>query len=152
MAGAYLALHAVLDGAAGPLEVQSRFEGVLRAVLARFGGLRAAPPAPAGHAGVERVREYLHAHLAETCSLAELARVAGLRRRHLVAAFRARYGLPPHRYLTQIRIDAARAMLAEGLPPVEVAAAVGFADQSHLVRQFKALVGATPGRYDARRI
>jgi AraC-like DNA-binding protein len=72
--------------------------------------------------------------------------VAGLRRRHLVSAFRARFGLPPHRYLTQLRVDEARRLLAEGRPPGEVAAAVGFADQSHLVRRFKALLGATPGR------
>ncbi len=149
VAGAYRAMHALLDQGGEPLEVQSRFEGVLRAVLGRYGGLRTAPPAPAGRAGLERVREYLHAHLAEPCPLAELARLAGLRRRHLVAAFRARHGLPPHQYLTQLRVDAARALLAQGRPPGEVAAAVGFADQSHLVRRFKALVGATPGRYGA---
>jgi AraC-like DNA-binding protein len=51
--------------------------------------------------------------------------------------------------LTQIRIDAARALLSRGKPASEVAFAVGFADQSHFVRRFKATVGVTPGRYRA---
>ncbi len=93
------------------------------------------------------MREYLHAHMAEPCPLQALARVAGLRRRQLVDAFTRRFALPPHRYLTQLRVDAARVLLAQGHQAVEVAGAVGFSDQSHFIRRFKAITGVTPGRY-----
>ena len=151
LAAAYGRLHRLLDRGGEPLALQSRFEAVARAMLTRFAGLR--PPRPprlhASPRSLERAREHLHAHLAEPCPLAELARVAGLRRRQLVTAFRARFGLAPHQYLTQLRVDAARALLAAGRAPGEVAAEVGFADQSHLGRRFKAVLGATPGRYRA---
>ena len=149
LAAAYGRVHRQLARSGEQLVVQSQFEGLVRAVLTRFAGLRPPPPPGADPRHLERARAFLHAHLAEPCALADLARVAGLRRRRLGAAFRARFGLAPHQYLTQLRIDTARALLAAGSPPGAVAAAVGFADQSHLVRRFKALLGATPGRYQA---
>jgi AraC-like DNA-binding protein len=146
LAGAYRRLHLALEGGGEPLALQTEFEALTRAVLARFAGLRP-PPARGGREGVARARDWLHAHLDQPCTLAALAAVAGLRRRQLVRAFRARHGLAPHQYLVQLRVDRARALLAAGRPATEVAAAVGFADQSHLVRAFKAHLGATPGRY-----
>lgn len=146
---AFVELHALLaDGAADPLERQTRFDAVTAAVFLRYAG-PAACPRPAGRApdALERVREYLHAHLMESCPLQVLARLAGLRRRQLVDAFTSRFALPPHRYLTQLRVDTARALLAQGRPPAEVAGSVGFSDQSHFIRRFKAVVGVTPGRY-----
>jgi AraC-like DNA-binding protein len=59
-------------------------------------------------------------------------------------ASEGRFGLPPHQYLLQLRVDAARRLLAAKVPASEVAADVGFADQSHFVRRF---LGVTPGRY-----
>lgn len=146
VAAAYRGLHRMLERGGEPLALQTRFEEVARAVLARFAGLRAPPPR-GGREGVARARDWLHARLDRPCTLAALAAVAGLRRRQLVRAFRARYGLAPHQYLLQLRIDRARALLAAGRPAGEVAAATGFADQSHLGRCFKAHLGITPGRY-----
>ncbi len=50
-----------------------------------------------------------------------------------------------HQYLLNLRIEQARVLLRRGVPPAEVAASVGFADQSHLNRHFKRYVGSTPG-------
>ncbi|CAA9481240.1 MAG: Transcriptional regulator, AraC family [uncultured Rubrobacteraceae bacterium] len=55
--------------------------------------------------------------------------------------------MPPHAYQTQARLDRARSLLLRGWPPARVARETGFADQSHLTRRFKRLVGVTPGRY-----
>ena len=81
--------------------------------------------------------------------LAELAAVAGLSRFELARTFRAQVGLPPHAFQLDLRVRRARALLAGGEPPAAVAAACGFADQSHLHRVFKRAVGVTPGRYAA---
>ena len=97
--------------------------------------------------GLRRVRDYIHDHLADSPTLAELARVAGLSRYHFLRVFRARFGLTPHAYLTQARITRARELLAAGEPIGSVAFAVGFADQSHLTNRFKQWVGVTPAEY-----
>jgi AraC-like DNA-binding protein len=66
---------------------------------------------------------------------------------HLVRRFTAAFGLPPHRYLTGRRIEAARGRLLAGEPISDVAVAVGFHDQAHLHRHFAKLVGTTPARF-----
>lgn len=96
---------------------------------------------------VRRAQAYLRAHLADAVSLDTLAADAGLDKFHLSRAFRAQVGLPPHAYLTQLRVAAARRMLDRGLPAADVAQRVGLYDQSQLNRHFRRIVGTTPGRY-----
>jgi AraC-like DNA-binding protein len=98
-------------------------------------------------AGLERVRGYLETRLAQVVSLQELADLAGIGSCHLLRLFRQRYGLPPHAYHLQVRIWRARSLLKQGAGLAEVAARTGFADQSHLTRHFKRLVGVTPGNF-----
>jgi AraC-like DNA-binding protein len=144
---AFQRLHRVLERGGERLVRESLFERVVAALFARFAA-GATPPAPRAEGpNLERAREFLHAHLREPCSLGTLARLAGLRRRRFVEAFRLRFGLPPHRYQTQLRIDTARRLLASGAPIGEVALDLGFADQAHFARHFKAILGVTPARY-----
>ena len=98
---------------------------------------------------VRRVRDYLHDHHAEAIALADLSRVAALSPFHLHRVFTRTTGLPPHGYLLRVRINRARDLLRRGLAPTEVALTTGFADQSHLTRHFRRLVGVTPGRFRA---
>jgi AraC-like DNA-binding protein len=65
----------------------------------------------------------------------------------LVRAFTARFGIPPHRYLTGRRIDLARRLLLDGVPAAQVAAAAGFHDQAHLTRHFRRMLGTSPAAY-----
>jgi AraC-like DNA-binding protein len=96
---------------------------------------------------VQRVRAYLHEHSTENVSLGRLAQIAHLSPYHLHRLFCQEVGLPPHQYQTQVRVAHAKALLAKGIPLSQVARDTGFADQSHLTRHFKRLVGVTPGRY-----
>ncbi|WP_439951610.1 AraC family ligand binding domain-containing protein [Actinomadura macra] len=98
---------------------------------------------------VRDARDILHASLLEPPSLEELAASVGTRPFPLLRAFRTTLGLPPHAYLNQVRVRAARALLDEGLRPAEVAARIGFADQAHLTRHFKRTVGVPPGAYQS---
>ena len=66
---------------------------------------------------------------------------------HLCRAFRAQVGLPPHAYLTRLRIMRAKELLAAGVKPGEVAQQVGLYDQSQLNRHFRRIVGMTPGQF-----
>jgi AraC-like DNA-binding protein len=96
---------------------------------------------------VRRARELLRERLAEPVTLDELAAYAGLDKFHLCRAFRAQIGLPPHAYLTRLRIMRAKELLAAGEKPSEVAPQVGLYDQSQLNRHFRRIVGTTPGQY-----
>lgn len=101
---------------------------------------------PSIPASLLQTRDYIQAHLFEEVSLERLAAVAGLSKFHLLRLFRRRFGLPPHAYQLQERVLRAKMML-RSVAPGDVAAAIGFTDQSHFNRVFRSLVGTTPGRY-----
>jgi AraC-like DNA-binding protein len=79
-------------------------------------------------------RDYLHAHLADDIGLDTLAAITGTNRFRLGRAFKGAFGMAPHAYLIQLRLSRARHLLAQDNTPAQVAAALGFADQSHLGR------------------
>ena len=80
-------------------------------------------------------------------SLQQLAQTAGLSRYQLIRAFRAATGMTPHAYQLNANINRARSSLQAGSALAQVAHELGFADQSHFQRVFKAHAGITPGRY-----
>jgi AraC-like DNA-binding protein len=94
---------------------------------------------------VRRAIDYIQDSFAERVTLEMLADATGLPRGTMLRAFKLQVGLPPYAFLTQVRIEHAKRLLQEGLPIATVAGRVGFADQSHLNRHFKRLVGVTPG-------
>jgi AraC-like DNA-binding protein len=112
-----------------------------RHALPAAGSVRAASPP------VDAARALLHERLTDPPSLEELAEAVGAGPFALLRAFRAAYGLPPHAYLTNLRVQRAREMLDAGVRPAEVAALTGFTDQPHLTRHFKRIVGVPPGAY-----
>jgi AraC-like DNA-binding protein len=101
----------------------------------------------AGRVRMARVRDYLDAHFAEDVTVETLATQAGLSRAHLTRAFTTTFGIAPHAYLNMVRVRHAQKALVRGEPLADVAAACGFADQSHLSRRFKGQVGLSPGRW-----
>jgi AraC-like DNA-binding protein len=100
---------------------------------------------------VRRAMEYLRERLADSFTLDDLAEHADLDKFHLCRAFRAQIGLPPHRYLTHLRIARAKELLAGGVRASSVAPLVGICDQAQLTRHFRRLVGTTPARYASDR-
>lgn len=117
--------------------------GRLRLLLRSLGGppvCRRASDAP----GLERVRRLLEADCTRPCTLDELAEAAGLSKCHLVRCFQQRYGLTPHRYLMNLRINRGRTLLKKGEPISDAALRAGFCDQSHFTRLFKAYTGVSP--------
>lgn len=143
-------LHCSLRNPAPALELESLLLSTCALLLARHADRRALEP-PVGKEPkvVRRAREYLEEHFAEDISLRDLAETVGLSRFHLIRVFREAVGLPPHAYLTQVRLRRARKLLAAGGSIGVVAREVGFADQSHLTRRFKGFFGITPARFAA---
>jgi AraC-like DNA-binding protein len=98
---------------------------------------------------IEKAKSYLHANFQKDVTLNELAKVVNLNRAYLIRAFKKTVGLPPHAYLTQLRLGEAKKQLTRGLPIAQVALNTGFADQSHFSRTFKQIYGMTPGVYSS---
>jgi AraC-like DNA-binding protein len=148
IAAALQGLHAASEGGASLLARQSGLLFAMAELYARYGSARPRrPPAGAELSCVGRAAAYLQAHYAEPVTLAQLSDAAGMSAFHLARCFKKQLGLPPHAYLTQLRLQQARRLLARGLGLAEAAAAVGFYDQSALSRHFKKIYGVTPGQY-----
>lgn len=130
-----------------PLAVDSAVLNIAEALAALDGSQSARRPSPASARAVGLARHYLEDHLAEMVGSEELEGVTGLDRYELARHFRTLLGTSPYRYLTMRRLDRARALIRAGEPLAEVAAACGFADQSHMTRQFKRTYGLSPGRW-----
>lgn len=99
---------------------------------------------------IRRLAE-IKALIAERCMeelpLAELAREAGMSRYHFVRAFRQAFGMTPHAWQLDARVNRARSLIDQGATLAELALSLGFADQSHFQRIFKQRVAVTPGQY-----
>jgi AraC family transcriptional regulator len=112
-------------------------------------------PAPKVHAvappaAVLRAVALMRARLAESISLDELARTAGLSPFHFARQFKAATGHPPHDYHIRMRVDRAQELLrtrGREWSLAAIASECGFVDQSHFSRHFKRVVGVTPGEF-----
>ena len=104
-----------------------------------------------GDIRMERLVDFLHAHLDRAVSLADLAALAQCSEHHVIRMFRRHTGLPPHAFLSQIRLERARRLLNAGTSIADAAAQSGLCDQSHLTRMFRDRYGITPGRYRSQR-
>ncbi len=94
------------------------------------------------------VTEYIEQNAHEGIALDTLARIANVSRFHFARMFKLSTGVSPMMYVEQNRIRKAQALIKEEqLSLAAIAAAVGFADQSHFTRRFRLHVGCTPSTY-----
>lgn len=91
---------------------------------------------------MSRMREDLSAPI----SLEQLAAHVGIGVDLLAREFVKATGVPPYAWHLHARLLEAQHRLRRGIRPIEVAHALGFSDQAHLNRHYKAAYGVTPGR------
>jgi len=145
---ALLDLHLQLEQNASQLEQESALIAAVGLLLARHNKIQPTlQPLGKEPGRVKLLQDYLKAHYAENVSLSQLAAIAHLSPFYLLRVFRNEVGFPPHEYQTQVRIAHARQLLQAGHSISQAAQATGFFDQSHLTRNFRRIVGLTPGRY-----
>lgn len=129
-----------------------RFARVDAVLLRRLGTARAHPDPEVAWAWHRLVRT------GGTAGVQQLADGTGWSRRHLLTRFRSQVGLAPKPAARVLRFSRAAGLLvprrpgggrgrAGDRPLTDVAAACGFADHAHLVREFRALAGCTPTQY-----
>lgn len=140
--------HRLLDAASAGVD-RLTMEVAIAEAIGALTGMRRTRPDPSRP--VRRAIEYIEDRMASSITLADLAEHASLDKFHLCRAFRAQVGMPPHAYLTHLRIMKAKSLLRRGVRASEVAPLVGFCDQALLTRHFRRLVGTTPARYGKAR-
>jgi AraC-like DNA-binding protein len=94
--------------------------------------------------------DYIDDNFMQALKLDDICAAAELSPSYLIRAFKERYGMTPHAYQTNRRIQHGREQLRRGNPIADVALEVGFADQAHFQRTFKRFVAATPAQYRGR--
>jgi AraC-like DNA-binding protein len=139
------AVHDLLADPGDALAAESGLALVVERLRAHLGCRATAAERPGELA--EALRALLDERLDRTVTLAAAAARLGASPARLVRAFSRTFGLPPHAYVLGRRIDASRRLLLDGVPPADVALGVGFYDQAHFTRHFRAHMGTTPGRF-----
>jgi AraC-like DNA-binding protein len=145
--GAVDRLHHVLDHPGDELSARSGLVLVTDRLVAHLASGAPEDEAVRDPRTAGALRDLLDAHVVEGLTLDAAAATLHVTPTHLVKAFSAEFGLPPHRYLVGRRVEAARRLLLAGLPAARVAVEAGFHDQAHLTRHFRRLLGVTPGHY-----
>ena len=147
LAALFARTHRLLLSPTAPtLAKQTRLIALMAAWIARHGDDHpAAPPLGQEPGAVGLACDILAARYAEDARLEDLAAATGLSPWHLARAVTQKTGLPPHAHLLEHRCRAARDLLAGPRSLADIAVSVGFADQSHLTRVFRARFGLTPG-------
>jgi AraC family transcriptional regulator len=116
-------------------------------LLKRYGqacGLSSAPGKLSPRAW-KQLRQFVEEHLGADISLEDMAQIARLSPYHFSRCFKETAGTSPHQYLIARRVQRAQELLTDSnLSLSDVARQSGFADQSHLSRHMKRLLGVTP--------
>ena len=105
------------------------------------------------HIRLRRVLDYVDANFRNDITLENLAEVAGYSAFHFARKFTLAMGIPPHRYISRMRLENAMAELAAGkLSLAEVALNAHFSSQASFTRAFHRAIGMTPKEYQRRRV
>lgn len=147
-----LAIEAKNGSPSGPLYAETACEFLAHHIIHAYSTRsRPLPPSSGGLSGqrLKIVLDYIQDTLAEPVTLRRLAELAGVSPRHFERAFRQAVGVPPHTYVIEKRVAAARHLLiSERTLPIErVAARVGFSSSSHLASAFRRQLGCTPATF-----
>ncbi len=148
------AIRSALDDERGTAEDSLRRAAE---ILREMGATQAPTPQPVRGGlcpwQIRKVTSYVEAHLDTPIRNEDLAVIVRLNPSHFGRAFRNSFGEPPHEYLIRQRVERAQGlMLSTDAPLSEIALNCGLADQAHLSRLFRRIVGETPRAWRRARV
>ena len=102
---------------------------------------------------IRKVTSYVDANLNQPMRNQDLATIARLSLSHFCRTFRNSFGEPPHEYVMRRRVERAKGlMLSTSAPLSAIALDCGLADQAHLSRLFRRVVGESPNAWRRARL
>lgn len=99
------------------------------------------------NSNIRKIKEYVDLNYLEDIRLEDLSNIINISKFYLIKKFNDYYGLSPHQYITNLRINHAKRLLQTNKDFVSVAIESGFYDQSHFIKNFKEYTGVTPMIY-----
>jgi AraC-like DNA-binding protein len=101
---------------------------------------------------IQRVSEYVDAHLSRRILVSDLSAIVQRSEAHFARAFKKTFGLSPHAYVLQRRLEqASQLMLVSDDSLSDIALACGMTDQAHLCKIFRQMTGQTPAAWRRER-
>ncbi|MGF1696209.1 AraC family transcriptional regulator [Vibrio lamellibrachiae] len=129
------------------IEYESRLYLLAQTMVRHHGSLDLSAPRSRTDTLLIRAKDYIMANLGNDISIDRIAAAANMSKYHFIRMFRAQFGITPHQYVLSCRINHARKGLLTGLSATQAAIGSGFADASHLNRNFKQVFGMTPKQF-----
>jgi AraC-like DNA-binding protein len=140
-------LHLKIMTAERDFKKEELFLFLLGQLIEEYAGQPHIPAETEESTAVKTVAGFLEKNYARTITLDELSVLTNVSKYYLLRSFTKQKGISPYSYLETIRIDKAKTLLSQGVPPAEAAAETGFSDQSHFTNFFKKFIGLTPKQY-----
>lgn len=96
---------------------------------------------------LDKTKKFLDTNYLSTITLDDLVQVSGISKYYLIRQFENSYGLSPHKYITNLRVNHSKELLKTSMDFASIALESGFYDQSHFTKCFKEYTGVTPKKY-----
>ncbi|UOK69396.1 AraC family transcriptional regulator [Ancylobacter polymorphus] len=138
------------ESSAGRLLVDSLTRALAAHLVSLYAGERRPPLGDVSldRNRLRRVIDYINDNIESELLLAELSDIACLSVHHFARAFRSAMGVPPHRFISSLRVERAQDLLLHSdLSLAEIAHACRFSSQSTFTRAFRRHVGISPGEF-----
>jgi len=122
-------------------------EEILRYMLENYSKISDKEPLHVEKSKLQKAVLYIYQNANnESIELDEIVSHVGFSKYHFLREFKKEFGLTPHRYVQNIKINNARRMLHCKLPLSQIAQECGFYDQSHFIKTYKKFFGHTPSK------
>ncbi|ASG01024.1 AraC family transcriptional regulator [Vibrio anguillarum] len=113
-------------------------------LLERYSHLKLPEVKPLGQRNLATLKEWVLSQLDQPIRLEQLAQLCQLSPTQFQRHFKAQTGITPYAWLLRLRLEQAMKLLKTGASSTEVAYQVGFYDQAHFSKAFKATFGLSP--------
>jgi AraC family transcriptional regulator len=149
--GLSLKAELTVDGSGNRFYAESLFSALSAHLLRKYASHRL--KVPKYEDGLPRYKlqqaiAYINAHLDQDIRLADLAKTVGMSQYYFCRLFRQSVGVSPYQYVIGQRVERAKQLLEKkDVAIADVALACGFANQDHLTKMFRRLIGMTPKAY-----
>ncbi len=139
--------HMITDKAVDKLQQECQLYQIAERIAQCYGRFSEAPQNSKVDYLLRQVKDFIQDNIQSDLSLEDLSQHANISKYHFLRMFRQQFGITPHQYVLNCRVNRARQDLQAGVDLDDIVYAYGFSDLSHFNRRFKPIFGMTPKQY-----